>query len=217
METLYHNMLEYFAIDPKKTSVEELFTDLSNFRAMFTQALKDNLKRRETEEKQRRARAAKEKAEREKQERQQKKRRLLEVNGENDETGVMDSLLEALQSGAAFRDRRKRAPRPRDNQQKTISPSSFRQVLRPVNHATISVVLLVFVILHCLASSAFEANPHLSLTDSQGAVCKLSFLLPLLAMCLHTEPEALSAATGVSTPTEKEGLRQQGLFDAGFP
>ncbi|XP_075934011.1 protein diaphanous homolog 3-like [Anarhichas minor] len=134
METLYHNMLEYFAVDPKKTSVEELFTDLSNFRAMFAQALKENLRRRETEEKQRRARAAKEKAEREKQERQQKKRRLLEVNAENDETGVMDSLLEALQSGAAFRDRRKRAPRPRDNQQKTISPSSFRQVLRPVNH-----------------------------------------------------------------------------------
>ncbi|XP_037607789.1 protein diaphanous homolog 3-like isoform X2 [Sebastes umbrosus] len=141
METLYQNMLEYFAVDPKKTSVEELFTDLSNFRAMFTQALKENLKRRESEEKQRRARAAKEKAEREKQERQQKKRRLLEVNAENDETGVMDSLLEALQSGAAFRDRRKRAPRPRDNQQKTISPSSFRQVLRPVNHENIKAPL----------------------------------------------------------------------------
>ncbi|XP_039650774.1 protein diaphanous homolog 3-like isoform X6 [Perca fluviatilis] len=134
METLYQNMLEYFAIDPKKTSVEELFTDLSNFRAMFTQALKENLKQRESEEKQRRALAAKEKAEREKQERQQKKRRLLEVNAENDETGVMDSLLEALQSGAAFRDRRRRAPRPRENQQQVISPSSFRQVLRPVNH-----------------------------------------------------------------------------------
>ncbi|XP_042341662.1 LOW QUALITY PROTEIN: protein diaphanous homolog 3-like [Plectropomus leopardus] len=134
METLYHNMLEYFAVDPKKTSVEELFTDLSNFRSMFTLALKENLRLRESEEKQRRARAAKEKAEREKQERAQKKRRLLEVNAENDETGVMDSLLEALQSGAAFRDRRKRAPRPRDNMQQTISPSSFRQVLRPVNH-----------------------------------------------------------------------------------
>ncbi|CAJ1049539.1 protein diaphanous homolog 3-like isoform X2 [Xyrichtys novacula] len=134
METLYQNMLEYFAVDPKKTSVEELFTDLSNFRSMFTQALKENLRRRESEEKQRRARAAKEKAEREKQERQQKKRRLLEVNAENDETGVMDSLLEALQSGAAFRDRRKRAPRPRENQQQTISPGSYRQVLRPVNH-----------------------------------------------------------------------------------
>ncbi|XP_027137336.1 protein diaphanous homolog 3 isoform X3 [Larimichthys crocea] len=134
METLYQNLLEYFAIDPKKTSVEELFTDLSNFRSMFTQALKENMKQRELEEKQRRARVAKEKAEREKQERQQKKRRLLEVNAENDETGVMDSLLEALQSGAAFRDRRKRAPRPRDTQQQTISPGSFRQVLRPVNY-----------------------------------------------------------------------------------
>ncbi|KAM9861067.1 protein diaphanous homolog 3-like [Aulostomus maculatus] len=134
METLYQNVLEYFAVDPKKTSVEELFTDLSNFRSMFTQALKENLRQRESEEKQRRARAAKEKAEREKQERQQKRRRLLEVNAENDETGVMDSLLEALQSGAAFRDRRKRAPRSRDNQPQTISPSSYRQVLRPVNY-----------------------------------------------------------------------------------
>uniref|UniRef100_A0AAX7V231 Diaphanous-related formin 3 n=1 Tax=Astatotilapia calliptera TaxID=8154 RepID=A0AAX7V231_ASTCA len=120
METLYQNLLEYFAIDPKKTSVEELFTDLSNFRSMFTQALKENFRQREMEEKQRRARAAKEKAEREKRERQQKKRRLLEVNAENDETGVMDSLLEALQSGAAFRDRRKRAPRPRAVPRKTL-------------------------------------------------------------------------------------------------
>lgn len=32
---------------------------------------------------------------------------------EGEETGVMDSLLEALQSGAAFRDRRKRTPRPK--------------------------------------------------------------------------------------------------------
>ncbi|XP_026234870.1 protein diaphanous homolog 3-like isoform X2 [Anabas testudineus] len=134
MQVLYENVLEYFAIDPKKTSVEELFADLSSFRSMFTQALKENQRQRESEEKQRRARAAKEKAEREKQEKQQKKRKLLEVNAENDETGVMDSLLEALQSGAAFRDRRKRGPRPRDNQQQTISPSSFRQVLRPVNH-----------------------------------------------------------------------------------
>uniref|UniRef100_A0A674MVI3 Diaphanous-related formin 3 n=1 Tax=Takifugu rubripes TaxID=31033 RepID=A0A674MVI3_TAKRU len=134
METLYQNLLEYFAIDPKKTSVEELFTDLSNFRCMFLQAVKENQKQKESEEKERRARVAKEKAEREKQERQQKKRRLLEVNAENDETGVMDSLLEALQSGAAFRERRKRAPRPRDNLQQMISPGSFRQVLRPINH-----------------------------------------------------------------------------------
>ncbi|KAK2874110.1 hypothetical protein Q8A67_021263 [Cirrhinus molitorella] len=127
MVTLYLNMLEYFAIDPKKTSVEELFTDLSNFRAMFMQAVKENARRREAEEKQRKARIAKEKAEREKQERQMKKKRLLEVNTENDETGVMDCLLEALQSGAAFRDRRKRAPRPRENMKAPLQRSRSRQ------------------------------------------------------------------------------------------
>uniref|UniRef100_A0A3B1JAE2 Diaphanous related formin 3 n=1 Tax=Astyanax mexicanus TaxID=7994 RepID=A0A3B1JAE2_ASTMX len=131
MGTLYQNMVEYFAVDPKKTSVEELFTDLSNFRAMFAQAVKENGRRREAEEKQRRARAAKEKAEREKQERQQRKKRLLDVNAEKDETGVMDSLLEALQSGAAFRDRRKRAPRPRDEPPQTLNE---RPVLKDCNH-----------------------------------------------------------------------------------
>ncbi|KAL1265931.1 hypothetical protein QQF64_003958, partial [Cirrhinus molitorella] len=137
MVTLYLNMLEYFAIDPKKTSVEELFTDLSNFRAMFMQAVKENARRREAEEKQRKARIAKEKAEREKQERQMKKKRLLEVNTENDETGVMDCLLEALQSGAAFRDRRKRAPRPRDEPTQVLNPSPQRPVLKDCNHGKI--------------------------------------------------------------------------------
>ncbi|KAM9461087.1 protein diaphanous homolog 3 [Clarias gariepinus] len=138
MSTLFQNMLEYFAIDPKKTSVEELFTDLSNFRAMFVQAVKENGKRREAEEKQRRARAAKEKAEREKQERQQRKKRLLEVNAENDQTGVMDSLLEALQSGDAFRGRRKRAPRPRDEATQMVNQ---RPVLKDCNHENTKVPL----------------------------------------------------------------------------
>ncbi|XP_051957573.1 protein diaphanous homolog 3 [Xyrauchen texanus] len=141
MVTLYLNMLEYFAIDSKKTSVEELFTDISNFRAMFMQALKENGRRREAEEKQRKARAAKEKAEREKQERQMKKKRLLEVNTENDETGVMDCLLEALQSGAAFRDRRKRAPRPRDEPPYRLSLSPQRAVLKDCNHENTKVPL----------------------------------------------------------------------------
>uniref|UniRef100_A0A669PH28 Diaphanous related formin 3 n=1 Tax=Phasianus colchicus TaxID=9054 RepID=A0A669PH28_PHACC len=113
MEKLYQNVMGYFAIDLKKVSVEEFLTDLNNFRMMFMQAVKENIRRREAEEKQRRAKIAKEKAEKEKQERQQKKKRLLEMKTEGEETGVMDSLLEALQSGAAFRDRRKRTPRPK--------------------------------------------------------------------------------------------------------
>uniref|UniRef100_A0A8C3J8P0 Diaphanous related formin 3 n=1 Tax=Calidris pygmaea TaxID=425635 RepID=A0A8C3J8P0_9CHAR len=114
MEKLYQNVMGYYAIDLKKVSVEEFLTDLNNFRTMFMQAVKENMRRREAEEKQRRAKIAKEKAEKEKQERQQKKKRLLEMKTEGEETGVMDSLLEALQSGAAFRDRRKRTPRPKD-------------------------------------------------------------------------------------------------------
>ncbi|XP_011365724.1 protein diaphanous homolog 1 isoform X2 [Pteropus vampyrus] len=109
METLYKELGEYFLFDPKKLSVEEFFMDLHNFKNMFMQAVKDNQKRRETEEKMRRAKLAKEKAEKERLEKQQKREQLIDMNAEGDETGVMDSLLEALQSGAAFR--RKRGPR----------------------------------------------------------------------------------------------------------
>ncbi|XP_072914511.1 protein diaphanous homolog 2 isoform X2 [Hemitrygon akajei] len=111
MMKLYKGLGEYFVFDSKAVSIEEFFTDLRNFRFMFLEALKENIKKRETEEKIKRAKLAKEKAEREKLERQQKKKQLIDMNKEGNETGVMDSLLEALQSGEAFRDRRKRTPR----------------------------------------------------------------------------------------------------------
>ncbi|KYO39332.1 diaphanous-like protein 2 isoform A [Alligator mississippiensis] len=109
MENLFKELGQYFLFDPKKISIEEFFLDLHNFRNMFLQAMKENQKRRETEEKMRRAKLAKEKAEKERLEKQQKREQLIDMNAEGDETGVMDSLLEALQSGAAFR--RKRGPR----------------------------------------------------------------------------------------------------------
>ncbi|XP_072256771.1 protein diaphanous homolog 1 [Pyxicephalus adspersus] len=109
MVSLFAELGQYFVFNPKKVSIEEFFIDLHNFRNMFVQALKENQKRREAEEKLRRAKLAKEKAEKEKLEKQQKREQLIDMNAEGDETGVMDSLLEALQSGAAFR--RKRGPR----------------------------------------------------------------------------------------------------------
>ncbi|XP_038849581.1 protein diaphanous homolog 2 isoform X2 [Salvelinus namaycush] len=113
MQKLYESLGTYYAFDPHVLCVEDFFGDLASFRTLFVEAVKDNHKKREMEEKIKRARLAKEKAEHEKQERQQKKKQLIDMNkegGEN-ETGVMDSLMEALQSGAAFRDRRKRTPR----------------------------------------------------------------------------------------------------------
>ncbi|XP_015133642.3 protein diaphanous homolog 2 isoform X1 [Gallus gallus] len=124
MMKLYENLGEYFTFDAQSISIEEFFGDLNNFRILFLEALKENNKRREMEEKMRRAKQAREKAEQDRLERQKKKQRLLDMNKEGDETGVMDSLLEALQSGAAFRDRRKRVPR--DNRQVCLEDSRTR-------------------------------------------------------------------------------------------
>ncbi|XP_043925014.1 protein diaphanous homolog 1 [Protopterus annectens] len=106
MEKTYEELGEYFVFNPKKISVEEFYGDISNFKVMFQQAVKDNQKRKEAEEKIRKAKLAKEKAEKERQEREKKKAQLIDMNADEGETGVMDSLLEALQSGAAFRRKR---------------------------------------------------------------------------------------------------------------
>ncbi|KTF78023.1 hypothetical protein cypCar_00033907, partial [Cyprinus carpio] len=101
MEKQYEDLAKYFVFDHKKMSPEEFFGDLNNFRNMFQQAVKENQKRKEAEEK--------------------IHERLWVVRSDakpsgcrfcgdyNDETGIMDGLLEALQSGAAFK--RKRGPR----------------------------------------------------------------------------------------------------------
>ncbi|XP_012505484.1 PREDICTED: protein diaphanous homolog 2 [Propithecus coquereli] len=126
MIKLYENLGEYFIFDSKTVSIEEFFGDLSNFRTLFLEAVKENNKRREIEEKTRRAKLAKEKAEQEKSQKKKKKKVLVDCNTKGDETGVMDNLLEALQSGAAFRDRRKRIPRNPDNRRVPLERSRSR-------------------------------------------------------------------------------------------
>ncbi|XP_003412641.1 protein diaphanous homolog 3 isoform X1 [Loxodonta africana] len=176
MEKLYQSIMEYYAIDVKKVSVEDFLTDLNNFRTTFKQAIKENTKRKEAEEKEKRARIAKELAEKERRERQQKKKRLLEMKTEGDETGVMDSLLEALQSGAAFRDRRKRTPKPKDIRQ-SLSPNSQRPVLKLCNHENQKVQLTEGSRSHynsnCNSTRtpvAKELNYHLDTHPSAGRI-----------------------------------------------
>uniref|UniRef100_UPI00358FCA35 protein diaphanous homolog 2-like isoform X2 n=1 Tax=Myxine glutinosa TaxID=7769 RepID=UPI00358FCA35 len=105
----YKELTTYFAIDPSKVEMEELFGSLSEFRCSFQQAVNENVKRRETEEKIRRAQQVRERAEKERREKQQRRKNLQGIDGaEHDATGVMDNLMEALQTGEAFRERRKR-------------------------------------------------------------------------------------------------------------
>lgn len=78
------------------------------------QAQKEIIKLRETEEKQRRAREAREKADAERLIRAERKRALVDMNAHETQEGVMDSLMEALQTGSAFSrpdQRRKRQTR----------------------------------------------------------------------------------------------------------
>ena len=75
------------------------------------EAHQGNVKLRETEAKIQRAKEAKEKAERERSEKKSQKRAIEAMMEGGDKEGVMDSLLEALQSGSAFsREGRKKRP-----------------------------------------------------------------------------------------------------------
>jgi len=94
--------------------MQQFETVIASCLSDMQQAHKDNLKLRETEEKVRRAREAREKAEQERADRAMRKKALVDMNADQTQEGVMDSLLEALQTGSAFsRDQRQKRPRPR--------------------------------------------------------------------------------------------------------
>ncbi|XP_051163052.1 protein diaphanous isoform X7 [Leptopilina boulardi] len=114
MDNLYTGISEFFAFDKQKCTIEEFFGDIKKFKDDFTQAQKEIVKMRESEEKQRRAKEAREKAEVEKAARAERKRALVDMNAHETQEGVMDSLMEALQTGSAFSrpdQRRKRQTR----------------------------------------------------------------------------------------------------------
>uniref|UniRef100_A0AAG5DR30 Diaphanous n=1 Tax=Anopheles atroparvus TaxID=41427 RepID=A0AAG5DR30_ANOAO len=116
MESLFNSLSEYYCFDPAKYTMEEFFSDIKTFKDAFVQAHADNLRLREEEEKKRRTLEAKERAQRELHERQQRKAvELVSIDAVQTQEGVMDSLLEALQTGSAFgnrEQRRRRGPRP---------------------------------------------------------------------------------------------------------
>ncbi|XP_012288328.1 protein diaphanous isoform X3 [Orussus abietinus] len=114
MDSLYTDISEFFAFDKQKYTIEEFFGDIKTFKDDFGQAQKEIIKMREGEEKQRRAREAREKMEAEKTARAERKRALVDMNAHETQEGVMDSLMEALQTGSAFSrpdQRRKRQTR----------------------------------------------------------------------------------------------------------
>ncbi|XP_049883690.1 protein diaphanous isoform X2 [Pectinophora gossypiella] len=112
MEALYSELAEYYVFDPHKYTLEEFFSDIKTFKDAFAAAHQENVVARETEERARRAREARAAAERERRDRQHRYKQFVDMERAQD--GVMDSLMEALQSGSAFsreRPRKKANPR----------------------------------------------------------------------------------------------------------
>jgi len=107
MTTMYKELVEYFCLDVKKTTMEEFFGDIKTFLDFFEKAKKDNAKRKEKEEKDRKAkeRAEKEKERKKRMEAEKSKRKpVVDMNADDDQEGVLDGLMEALNTGSAFRD-----------------------------------------------------------------------------------------------------------------
>jgi len=116
MTSSFSELIEFYCLDPKKTSMEDFFGLINAFQTEYQNCEKDNQKRKEKEEKDRKA---KEKAESDRKKKEQKAKKVegqkaidLDAAGEE---GVLDGLMAALESGSAFRDpsrpQRRRQPR----------------------------------------------------------------------------------------------------------
>ena len=105
MNGAYKELADYFAFEVNKYSLGEFFADLRTFSQQFKQCSQENAKMKEAEEKQKRADEERQQREQEKLANKCKKERLMQTNrgdGDDGGTGVMDNLLEALQSGKFF-------------------------------------------------------------------------------------------------------------------
>ncbi|XP_051163047.1 protein diaphanous isoform X3 [Leptopilina boulardi] len=134
MDNLYTGISEFFAFDKQKCTIEEFFGDIKKFKDDFTQAQKEIVKMRESEEKQRRAKEAREKAEVEKAARAERKRALVDMNAHETQEGVMDSLMEALQTGSAFS-----RPDQRRKRQTRVAGGKFKLV-RNIHSTSVTIV-----------------------------------------------------------------------------
>lgn len=100
MNNKYQDLAKYYAFDPEKYKMEEIFNEIREFKLKFIRARTEIVKLREIEEKNRRRAYM----EREKRERTQKKIQTYnmantEANGDID-SGVMDNLMSRLESGS---------------------------------------------------------------------------------------------------------------------
>lgn len=100
IDRLYKDLGTYFCFDPKKFTLDEFFTEISTFKNDFLATHKSILLERERREKERLRKEEREKKEQEVKERNQRNMNL-NMNHVN-EKGLMDNILQGLQSGNLY-------------------------------------------------------------------------------------------------------------------
>lgn len=105
MEKLFKDLGDYYSFDPAKYTMEEFFGDIKAFKDQFLSAYNENVKEREEEEKRRRLEEARELAKKDKLERQMNLNMVGINTGGEAQEGIIDSLLESLQTGSVFGNR----------------------------------------------------------------------------------------------------------------
>ncbi|KAF6768330.1 hypothetical protein AHF37_10392 [Paragonimus kellicotti] len=127
MKERFLNVAKYLAFDPVKYHMENLFADVKMFHAAYARAAADNAKRRALEERQKKAAEEQERRNREREEKARKAASGGDKRGPAEEdANVIDNLMEALKSGAAFGDgNRTGGPRrPRGRVAPVMSPTA---------------------------------------------------------------------------------------------
>ncbi|KAA0185288.1 Diaphanous [Fasciolopsis buskii] len=110
LETMFDQMHErfdqvsrYLTFDPNKYHMENLFADLKQFLTSYARSREDNAKRRALAERQRKAQEEQARREREREEKARSNNLpAVHMGPSEDEGNVIDNLMEALKSGAAF-------------------------------------------------------------------------------------------------------------------
>ncbi|KAL5279933.1 DIAPH1 family protein [Megaselia abdita] len=105
MEKLFKDLGDYYSFDPAKYTMEEFFGDIKSFKDQFMAAYNENVRVREEEEKRRRLEEAREQAKMVKLERQMNLNMVGINTGGEAQEGIIDSLLESLQTGSVFGNR----------------------------------------------------------------------------------------------------------------
>jgi diaphanous 2 len=98
----YKELYEFFAFDSTNYTIGNFFEDLKSFCSQFKQCGVENARYKETHDKIKRAEADKAQRESAKVARDTRKEMLMQSTKNGQDMGVMDNLLEALQSGKLF-------------------------------------------------------------------------------------------------------------------